>query len=291
MIIMSENQEIIKLELNNIKALIVNGQLSGLKFNNKEIIHTAGQDLTVINPPDWTYSEINMFPIVGETNSTYQVLNNDSKFLLDRHGVSRLIPFYLAESTSTTAKFVQDYKGELIENPKKYIEGHPEFISWIPFKLSKTIQLIKDGVQVSFVIENTSQEIMNYQFGWHPAFRINGDIDGGIITDDFETKDKDYVLTSVVQASLESISALHIRDSNKLSYKNQSGGFEIKTEGFSNFMIWCPGYDASMFCIEPVTHLPVPENERNYFKDKTQCNVLMPGESKNYFIKITFVKS
>ncbi|MFC2135616.1 hypothetical protein ACFLTH_13460 [Bacteroidota bacterium] len=278
---MSNINNTIKLNSENTQVLIVDGQISSFKFGDDELFHTAGLSLDDIAPQDWKLSELNMFPIVGPTDSNYLVHNGEFKFPLDQHGISRVIPFYFESGNPSSAHFIQNYKGEIIENPKKNREGHPEYISWLPFKLSKSIKLSNGLMEVNFNIENTGAETMNYQFGWHPAFKINGDIDSGKLIDN---NNQEYRLTDLLENGAPK--TMKLSNVDTMSYQNSNIGFEMKSSGFGNYMIWCPNNNASMFCVEPVTSFPASETERDYFKNPSQGLVLKPGESRNFSVTI-----
>ena len=129
---------------------------------------------------------------------------------------------------------------------------------------------------------------MPYMFGWHPAFKVNGNSKDGM----FEIVDSDgikqYRLEELISDVSQAKGPILIADSDYIAYGNKSTGigFYLDARNFGNFMLWSPGKDAGMFCIEPVTQIPVDPKKQAYFTDG-KFESLKPSSRKDYSITIT----
>ena len=185
--------------------------------------------------------------------------------MIDQHGISRALDFDVKEhnTTDNLVRLVQSYEGGLIPNPKAGKGGSPLKLNWVPYTLEKQFRLYSNGMSAVFLLTNNHTNDMPYMFGWHPAFRIGGPIEKGELMagNGEEISLKDVVGVKKVTGH----SAIFVENANTMQYTNGQHKFELIATGFKHFMLWCPDPRSRMFCIEPVTHLPVSDpQKRNY---------------------------
>jgi galactose mutarotase-like enzyme len=263
-----------------------NGQLVSLVSKNVEFLHDGGTE--GYNGPGWKNSEIVPFPIFGSAADS-KVKINELEFYLEQHGISRHTknnPFVpKARNRKKTITLVQEYDGHDVANPK-YSEGngHPKYLNWIPYRLEKKFTLNDKELVCELALTNISDIEMPYMIGWHPAFKLQGKIESGI----FLTCTGQISLKEVVEASERpERSAYFAQKTNSVTYIDNVSrrGINVSSKDFGDcVMLWTPGKDAGMFCIEHTSRLPDRRDE--HFRDKTKFELLAPGEKKSYAIRV-----
>ena len=111
------------------------------------------------DPSFWGKKSPVLFPIVGELkNNTYAYKGENYK--LSRHGFAREMEFELTGHTEDSLTFS--------------IRENEQTLAVYPFKFSFSVRytLIENAVQVTYLVENTGQEIMYFSVGGHPAFKV-----------------------------------------------------------------------------------------------------------------------
>ncbi|MBC8495639.1 hypothetical protein H8D36_05780 [archaeon] len=284
---MAQNTSIFPVESRLIRATVSNGQLASLQKKGVEYMHNAAMPGVTPHDFEWSKSEIVMFPVVGpvDTDGDYHVSLGDERYQLDQHGISRALPFEVKEhnTTDNLVRLVQSYEGGSIPNPKSGGDNNPLKLNWVPYTLEKTLRVQDWGASVTFHLTNNSTKDMKYMFGWHPAFKIGGTKEKGKLT---AVNGEEYSLMDVVDVKRTTgHSAIFVENANKIKYTNGRYGFEMIATGFKHFMLWCPDPFSSMFCIEPVTHLPVRDTqERNYLNGDYET--LKPGKLAYFSVAI-----
>jgi galactose mutarotase-like enzyme len=283
--------EIINIETKNNKAQICSGELVSFEQGGIQYIHGGGKPADLKQKEDysgWQKSEIIMFPIVGAVVG-YKVRLEDRFVNHDIHGISNAIEFVTENQKSNSVQLVQRYDGVTpIKNPNyKPRSACPEYLEW-PFKyeLRKSIELTETGIKISISLTNKSSIDMPYMLGFHPAFRTLGKVHTAVFV---ELSGESYTLEEVIKESIEGNGALFLKGVERLSYENTSTkkGFEFVSGNFNNIMMWSPGKDSGMFCIEPITNLPEESPAaRKYFVNKTQHKIIEPEKTKDYWVEI-----
>ncbi|MDD5528556.1 MAG: hypothetical protein PHX21_00840 [bacterium] len=282
--------EIINIETKNNKALVCSGELVSFQQDGINYIHGGGKPTDLKQKEDysgWQKSEIIMFPIVGAVVG-YKVKLGDTYVNHDIHGISNALEFVTESRESNSVQLIQRYDGATpIKNPN-YKPGSvcPEYLEW-PFKyeLRKSIQLTETGIKIGISLTNKSDMDMPYMLGFHPAFKTLGKVETATF---IEPGGSGYSLEEVIKES-EGNGALFLKGVERLVYENKSTGkgFEFVSENFNNIMMWSPGKDSGMFCVEPITNLPeISPAARKYFLNKTQHKIIEPGEIKDFFVGI-----
>jgi 3-deoxy-D-manno-octulosonate 8-phosphate phosphatase KdsC-like HAD superfamily phosphatase/dTDP-glucose pyrophosphorylase/galactose mutarotase-like enzyme len=275
-----ENDEMITLSCEKVKVSVYNGKICSIKKGGEEFMHGSSKPHNLQNIEDkkgWNKSEIVMFPTIGAMNEFHTNLNG-FKVPLDQHGLARNIPFKVHSKKSNYLKLIQKYSSNtLIKNQKFEAEnGHPKFLSWpFSFVLEKEIEIIDDHVYIRFSIENKSQQEMPFMLGWHPAFKI-------LKEGEFSIADKKFSLNDVLEGSKQ---IALFAQGDTLEYSNGKKKIVVNAKGFGKMILWSPGRETGMCCIEPVTHLPEPSKSKHYFESKDK-QVLQPKQRKTFSIDI-----
>jgi len=277
--------ELITFKNKGIKAQInpANGQLVSLSFQDIEYFHPGGKPS--YQGSGWKNSEIVAFPVFGPVNN-YTVQNNARPFTLDQHGIARHLPFQIRTQEQGKVVLVQKYDGKKVRNKKSTPDNRrPEHLDWLPYTLEKQFLLAKDGLTCSLKLTNDSDNEMSYMIGWHPAFKVLGNIEDCVFLD----RDGKNIATleQVIQALGNSAGGtLAFEDVNSITYQNQRTrlGIKVSTPSFKNLILWAKSPDSGLIAIEPTSHLPVETNQ-NYF-NRPGFESLGPGEDRTYAIGI-----
>jgi len=221
-----------------------------------------------------------MFPIIGRPNQeTWKVKLNGNEYSLGSHGISRVLPWAIAEQSSKEIKLVQSYLGELVKNNRK--GEKPDELNFIPFNLIQTIGIKESSLYVNLDVVNSSPEILKYDIVFHPASKIIEGKTRSQLMFDGKKIPLEEVLNTILKDGTQ-----YIQDTNVISYFNEKGYFSMKTDGFKHLMLWTPHKKAGMFCIEPITNLP--EENKNKYLDDYVCETLSPGGRAEYSIYLSF---
>lgn len=276
--------EIIRLGTKNSRAIIYSGKLVSFEYKGIEYIHGGGKPEELKRKEDfkgWQDSEIIMFPVIGAVVD-YKIQVGDMCFNQDLHGIARSLEFIKEKSGDNYIELVQRYDGvTTIKNLETGVES-PKYLEW-PFKyeIKKSIELTEGSLEIGISLTNKSDKDMLYMLGFHPAFKVLGNPEEAVFT---ESGNK-HSLKEIVKESVEGIGAFFLQGVKRISYKNTGTdrGFEFSSINFNDMMIWSPGEDSGMFCIEPLTNLPVRvPSERRYFIDKSQYQLIGMRETVDY---------
>lgn len=286
-------KEDINLRNGVLSARVYKGQLVGLGFEGRRYFHGGGLPDHLKSDADrkgWGNSEIAMFPIVGKAAGNKVVIQNTEHYM-DQHGIARVLPFEGESWPEGGSQFrlVQEYDGKSpIENPKFTgdQEKHPEDMSWPhQYRLVKEILLNNGPIMgVNFRLQNRSEDSpMPYMFGWHPAFKVQGKVRNGVFVLD---EGEEISLEEVIRISGSDEGAVKREGVQKVTYVDSQyeKGVNVQSD-LGSVMLWSPGVDSGMFCIEPVTQLPAPEGEKNYFSGENHL-VIEPRDGKEHSVTI-----
>lgn len=233
MILISEDKNsIVKIE---------KGELISYKKNGEELMHQKGN-------PGWRNSDTEMFPIIGPTDSNnFIVATPKGNYNQDQHGLLRELEYSIQDQTKNTCVFKKKYAAYTAIENSKYPEKSPiRLVSWpYSFTFKKSFELTNTALKITFEI--ISEKGMPFMFGYHPAFKLNGNLEELIslenkkigISEIKEGGDTAYPVLNTYEVSL---------------HKKSGSNITIKTSGFNNFMLWTPVNN--MLCIEPITAYP-----------------------------------
>ena len=240
------------------------GQISSIRSGDTEYMHHG--------KTAWLNTEIVMFPVVGPV-SRHRVDVGDLAYALDQHGISRVVPFRVESLDNISISVVQHYDGSFLDNPK----GHNRKLNWMPYTLEKRFSIDEDIVMCELTVTNDSDLDMPYMIGWHPAFKVLGDAGSVNIMIDSA---RGFTLEKLVKEGgvqlVENVGSIEYA-----SEETGQGAIVVSVE-LDHAMIWTPGADSGMVCVEFVSHLP--SEDKRYFTGDNE--VLRPGEKKSYFVTI-----
>ena len=220
------------------------GELVSFLKNKEELIHQKGE-------PGWRNSDTEMFPIIGPTEAAdFTVITPKGKAIQDQHGLLRELTYTLTESGENFAVFQKDYAANTIVKNSKFPEkSSKEKLSWpYDFSFKKSFELSNDSLKITFEIE--AKKGMPFMLGYHPAFKLSGDI-----SEICKTKTQEVTIQKIMDGGSTAYPVLNIQEIKLI--KNKGYNLSIKTKGFDNFMFWTEV--PNMLCIEPITAYPYTE--------------------------------
>jgi hypothetical protein len=235
----------IVLKLDNQIVKIDKGELVGYKVDGHEFIHQKGS-------PGWRNSDTEMFPIIGPTaEADFKVKTPHGTAIQDQHGLLRELEYVVVHQSDEVAVFEKKYRAETqVKNSKYPKKSLVEDLSWpYSFKFLKTIQLNGKGLKITFNI--SGERGMFFMLGYHPAFKLY--LESTVI----ETFDKSISIPEIMKVGSKAMQVANCESITLKDVKNLT----IRTEGFSNFMLWTEV--TNMLCIEPITFYPYAVEQQN----------------------------
>jgi galactose mutarotase-like enzyme len=221
------------------------GELISYKVKGHEFMHQKGN-------PGWRSVDTEMFPLIGPTNEAdFKVKTPRGFATQDQHGLLREMKYALVHQTENILVFNKKYTAnEEILNSKFPNKSTAEKLSWpYDFTFEKTFKLENEQVSVEFKI--TGEEGMPFMLGYHPAFMLH--TGHAIISAGGQNISIPEVMEVGSRAlQLPNIAVVLLKDKRTL---------EIKSEGFSHFMLWTEV--PNMVCIEPITFYPYAVAQHN----------------------------
>ena len=205
----------------------IGAELSRLEKNNKNYIWTVDEAF-------WNKTSPILFPIVGRLkNDSYSI--NGKSYELPRHGFARNFDFKIENRTENSVIFS--------------LESNAETLQQFPFEfeLKMEYRLTENGLEITYLVSNKSNEVMPFSIGAHPAFVIDNAFDN-------------YSLV--------------FNPSEKMIF-----------EGFPYLGIWTKP-NAPFLCIEPWCGLADNANHNGNIEEKEGINLLQPQEVFSRTIKI-----
>lgn len=226
-----------------LSATIHDGQLRSLKNGKLEFMHHPDE-------PGWRKSDDEMFPVVGATQKyNYRIETPKGEAILDQHGLLRELDWQIIEQSQERLLLRKSYTAGTRLGNSKYPGRSPEAsVSWpYDFSVEKEIELVDEKkLQITFTVEAESG--MPFQFGYHPAFKIEPKRSGVHVI----CHDEEHSLEEIMKAGA---AAFPLMNSPKLRLQDGAGRkLQLQTQGFGHFMCWTEV--TNMLCVEPVTHYP-----------------------------------
>lgn len=247
------------------------GELISFINSNKEIIHQK-------NSVGWNRSEIEMFPIIGPTFKNSNIVSTPKgNSIQDQHGFLKELKYNLLENSKNKAVFQKIYKANTkIKNSSFPNKSNEEFTFWTySFTFKKTFKL--DDNVLKIIFEIISDKGMPFMFGFHPAFKLSGNLDEII-----QIKNKNITIKDVIQ---KGSAAYPFFDVNEITLiKKEGQNIQIKIKGFDNIMFWTK--TDNMVCLEPITQYPNLETQ-SYSKK----NMRLSKGKEVFSIVITPIKN
>lgn len=260
-------------------------ELIKLEKNNKNYIWTVDETY-------WNKTSPILFPIVGRLkNDSYSFKNKSYK--LPRHGFARNFDFKVENQTENSALFS--------------LESNAETFQQFPFEfeLKMEYRLTENGLEITYLVSNKSNEVMPFSIGAHPAFAIDNAFDNyslvfnpseKMISHQLENEQFDDSFREIeakngkinLDYSLFEKDALVFKElkSNEITLQhNNEFVLKMSFEGFPYLGIWTKP-NAPFLCIEPWCGLADNLNHNGNIEDKEGINFLQPQEVFSRTIKI-----
>ena len=240
---------------------------------------------------EWPKKSPVLFPVVGGLkNNTYSFKNKT--YTLSRHGFAREMNFELINQTNNSLTFL------LKENAATLLQYPFAFSFYVKYTLHT------NNVNISYIVENHTEEKLYFSVGAHPAFAVPL-IDVTSYEDyflEFETKEDAPRWPISAEGLIESNSIPFIKNDRKLTltkdlfledalvFKNLASkkismksdktphGLTVSFDGFPYMGIWA-AKNANFVCIEPWCGIADSVNATGKLEDKEGINILRKGES------------
>ncbi|NOQ92552.1 MAG: aldose 1-epimerase, partial [Flavobacteriaceae bacterium] len=184
---MEKSTILISIDRNSILK-IDEGELVSYIKDGEELIHQKGS-------PGWNKSDIEMFPIIGPTSTNNnKVYTKKGECIQGQHGFLRELEYYLVNNSKTKAVLKKTYKANAQINNSGFPENSNEpYTFWsYNFTFTKSFELFDDFLLIQFELK--SEKGMPFMFGYHPAFKLSGDLDETI-----QIKNKKITIKDVIK--------------------------------------------------------------------------------------------
>jgi hypothetical protein len=250
---------------NGVLQVLVNeptGQVISAIYNNNEYFHGGGKPEELKDeldklPGTWPNSIIYTFPVIGKH---FKDMPNLEKYSLGAHGISRALNWEKTDLFQNEGlKLIQDYDGKKIPNPRFGRSNEPEFLQFLPYSLKQDLFLNSNLILFDQEIKNKSQQNMYYKFGVHPAFRFDPkNIAKCYFLVGFERKKlllEDMIHQSNGEAFIFNRYIEEIYFVDEIAEKEIELSLKNDADHFDNMMLWTPGKETGVICIEPTTSL------------------------------------
>jgi len=239
---------------------------------------TSGRDyLWDGNPDTWARNAPVLFPIVGKLiNNSYKL--GEETYYLPQHGFARDVAFKLVSQSENELEFV-------LHETENTLKVYP-----FSFQLSIKYTLIGSTVSIDYKIKNSSDKLLPFSIGAHPAFMLDPNVPLNEYYIEFEKAESGYVhplVGGLVKPEADKQIPLH---NNKLALSaslfaddalifsqlqskwvalvHEASNYRVQVQiaGFPWLGIW--GKDHVPFvCIEPwLGHADFTNHDLNFYK-------------------------
>ncbi len=277
----------IRLKNSKISASIntIGAELSRLEKNNKNYIWT-------IDEAFWNKTSPVLFPIVGRLKNDSYTFKNKS-YALPRHGFARNFEFKIEIQTENSVAFS--------------LESNAETLRQFPFEFELKLEycLTENGLEITYLVNNNSNEAMPFSIGAHPAFAIDDVFENYSLVFNVAEKMMSHQLEKEqFDGSFREIEAENGRinldyslfekdalvfkalKSNEITLKhNDEFVLKMRFDGFPYLGIWTKP-NAPFLCIEPWCGLADTMIHNGNIEQKEGINFLQPHETFLRTIKI-----
>ena len=240
---------------------------------------------------EWPKKSPVLFPVVGGLKNNSYTFNNTS-YTLSRHGFAREMDFELINQTNNSLTF------SLKENAATLLQYPFAFSFYVKYTLHS------NNVNLSYIVENHTEEKLYFSVGAHPAFAVP--LTAGKSYEDyfleFETIEDTPVWPLSTEGLIERNSIPFIKDGRKLPltkelflkdalvFKNllskkisiksdkTTHGITVSFDGFPYMGIWA-AKNADFVCIEPWCGIADSVDATGILEQKEGIQLVQKGES------------
>ena len=255
----------------------IGAELSRLEKNNKNYIWTVDEAF-------WNKTSPILFPIVGRLkNDSYSI--NGKSYELPRHGFARNFDFKIENQTENSVIFS--------------LESNAETLQQFPFEfeLKMEYRLTENGLEITYLVSNKSNEVMPFSIGAHPAFVIDNAFDNyNLVFNQSEKMISHQLENEQFDGSVREIEAKNgkinldyslfekdalvfkkLKSTNITLQKNNEFVLKMSFEGFPYLGIWTKP-NAPYLCIEPWCGLADNINHNGNIEEKEGIILLKSKE-------------
>lgn len=266
-------------------------ELKSLIRNGKELMWCG-------NPKYWGKTSPFLFPMIGSLRSGKTKIYGE-EYEISKHGFARDNDFTLIEQSDSHAVFTFCANNE---TKKRF-----------PFDFSVSLEyrLEAEGLEIIYRVTNNSERAMPFCIGAHPAFALDGDINGyKLVFTEKETVNSPVMnLETRMWDDNNRVNRLTDSNSFPLNYEmfdndcvyfdtirsksvslvNSIGsGVKVSWEGFETLGVWTPDHKKAPFvCIEPWCGCDDYDTDSGVFAEKRGIQTAAPNETRVYRMKIT----
>ena len=257
------------------------------------LLYRGKERLWMNDTGEWSGRAPVLFPVCGNCAVTvggkdYPVAKHGfakvSDFCVDERG-EHFISFSMRSDAETKKQFPYD------------------------FKFTVVYRLCGNSAEITYITENTGEELLYFSCGGHESFALDETIENYEVRFEREEKlialahDGDGKLTGgkkllSVNGVLPLKGEYFTRgntlifgnlESRKATLYKKGGGAVAATsfDGFGNFLLWKPER-AKMLCMEPWLNLPDTAGDKREFSDKAGVVCVQPKESRKFVRVITY---
>lgn len=283
---------IIKNEVLEVQISSLGGEIKSIKYLGEDRLHDS-------NPTYWNRSAPLLFPNIGVTDAHF----NGIYYPLPKHGIIRTSELTLLTKTENSITFG-------LESSNETKKVYP-----FEFKLEVGYELINNEIKGTFKVTNPDYLPLPFNFGLHPAFKVNTEEFSNYIIDFHQVNDykipvlivdsgfMDFTKTRKEYKNLKELQ-LNYSDydddalvfsnlnTNQVTLRNTltNKGVTVKFNGFTKLGIWTPAKkNAPFICIEPWIGCSDDVNKDHEFYEKEDLIVLEKDEEK--VIEYSFIFS
>lgn len=272
-------------------------EIKAIKYQNVDYLHDS-------NPKFWNRSAPILFPNIGTIKDGKTNING-IEYPMVKHGFVRDRDFIVESSETSSITFIYT-------STEDDLKIYP-----FKFSLKVTYQIHGNVLKSYIVVENLSSEVMAFNLGLHPAFKVplfdnekfedykfifkepgnysspSVNLSNGTI--DFENISKTFTNLSILPLNYEDYQNDALIFDNlpvhqiKLVNKDESHGVWFEFNDFPMLGIWTPNHiKANFICIEPWIGCADPSNHTGNFLDKRYLISLNPNSFKLISYQIRF---
>lgn len=276
----------------------IGAEIKSIKYLGEDRLHDS-------NPKFWGRSAPILFPCIGKFKNDVTIIK-EKEYKLPKHG------------------FLRDAEMEVVyqkENAISFLlKENEETLKIYPYKFEVLVKyvLINNSLESTIIVKNTSNEILPFNLGLHPAFKVplyndkfedyhlnfsnsktyhtpTVNLQTGTI--DFETTYRTFENLKTLQLNYsdydcDAIVLTDINFDNVKLYKDEKLLLSFSFNGFNSLGIWTPNNNvfANFICLEPWHGCADPSNHDGIFENKKDIIFLNPTDSKLFSYSFEFSK-
>lgn len=251
----------------------------------------------------WSGQAPVLFPICGSLRNDRAEIGSGKETQMPRHGLIRKKEFTLKNKTEDSIEFS-------IENDEEMLKKYP-----YSFRVGTRYTLKEKSIEVTYTVENLSDQPMPFQIGGHPGFNcpLKPEEEYSDYSIRFVQKENCTVPTQLPESGLVDTKRRHefLKDTDTLHLTHdlfhvdavtldelksrsvrliseKSGcGVQVDFVDFPYLILWSSANDGPFVAIEPWHGLSTCTDEGDVFEEKRGVVISEPGEKREFHFTIT----